>query len=45
MKIKFKVNIDTKQDMDEINQLIDILGEFRDKLIALADAEDEEYDD
>jgi hypothetical protein len=44
MKIKFELNIDTKEDMEEIHQLIDIVGEFRDKLIALAEDEDE-YDD
>lgn len=43
MKIKLEVEIDTKQDMDEINSLIDIVSEFRDKLIALQ--EDEGYDD
>ena len=35
MKIKLEVEIDTKQDMDEINQVIEIVSEFRDKLIAL----------
>lgn len=44
MKIKFELNIDTKEDMDEIHQLIDIIGEFRDKLIALAEGEDYEDD-
>ena len=45
MKIKLEVEIDTKQDMDEINQLVDIVSEFRDKLIALQDDDDEEYYD
>ena len=46
MKIKLEDEIDTKQDMDEINQLVEIVSEFRDKLIALQeDNFDEEYDD
>lgn len=46
MKIKLEVEIDTKHDMDEINQLVEIVSEFRDKLIALQeDNFDEEYDD
>ena len=46
MKIKLEVEIDTKQDMDEINQLVEFVSEFRDKLIALQeDNFDEEYDD
>ena len=43
MKIKLEVEIDTKQDMDEIEQLIAVVSEFRDKLIALHDDE-EDYD-
>jgi|TARA_B000000609_G_C24136260_1_gene328498 hypothetical protein len=46
MKIKLEVEIDTKYDMDEINQLVEIVSEFRDKLIALQqDDFDEDYDD
>lgn len=46
MKIKLEVEIDTKQDMDEINQVIEIVSEFRDKLIALQEDDyDEDYDD
>ena len=45
MKIKLEVEIDTKQDMDEINQVIEIVFEFRDKLIALQDDDEEYYDD
>ena len=41
MKIKLEVEIDTKQDMDEIEQLIAVVSEFRDKLIAL---HEEDYD-
>ncbi len=44
MKIKLEVEIDTKQDMDEISQLVEIVSEFRDKLIALQE-DDEDYDD
>ena len=44
MKIKLEVEIDTKQDMDEIYQLVEIVSEFRDKLIALQE-DDEDYDD
>tara|TARA_B100000941_G_C28068685_1_gene332906 strand:+ start:121 stop:261 length:141 start_codon:yes stop_codon:yes gene_type:complete len=46
MKIKLEVEIDTKQDMDEINQLVEIVSEFRDRLIALQEDDfDEDYDD
>ena len=45
MKIKLEVEIDTKQDMDELEQLVSIVSEFRDKLIALQDDDDEEYYD
>ena len=46
MKIKLEVEIDTKQDMDEINQVIEIVSEFRVKLIALQEDDfDEDYDD
>ena len=44
MKIKLEVEIDTKQDMDEISQLVEIVSELRDKLIALQE-DDEDYDD
>ena len=46
MKIKLEVEIDTKVDMDEINSLVEIGSDFRDKLIALQDDDfDEDYDD
>ena len=46
MKIKLEVEIDTKQDMDEINQLVELVTDFRDKLIALQEDDfDEDYDD
>ena len=45
MKIKLEVEIDTKQDMDELEQLVSIVSEFRDKLIALQEDDDEEYYD
>ena len=45
MKIKLEVEIDTKQDMDEIRQLVDIVTEFREKLIALQEEEDYDGDD
>tara|TARA_B100000902_G_scaffold359604_1_gene375569 strand:- start:21597 stop:21737 length:141 start_codon:yes stop_codon:yes gene_type:complete len=46
MKIKLEVEIDTKVDMDEINSLVEIVSDFRDKLIALQDDDfDEDYDD
>ena len=44
MKIKLEVEIDTKQDMDEINQVIEIVSEFRDKLIALQEDDFDEGD-
>tara|TARA_Y100000389_G_C17178586_1_gene372797 strand:- start:379 stop:510 length:132 start_codon:yes stop_codon:yes gene_type:complete len=43
MKIKLEVEIDTKEDQTEISGLIDLITEFRDRLIALEDGED--YDD
>ncbi len=43
MKIKLEVEIDTKEDQTEITGLIDLVTEFRDRLIALEDGED--YDD
>ena len=45
MKIKLEVEIDTKQDMDEIRQLVDIVTEFREKLIASQEEEDYDGDD
>jgi len=45
MKIKLEVEIDTKQDMDELEQLVSIVSEFRDKLIALQDDDEDYYDD
>ena len=44
MKIKLEVELDTKADSEEINQMIEIVTDFRDKLIALQE-NDEEYDD
>ena len=46
MKIKLEVEIDTKEDMDEINSLVELVTDFRDKLIALQEDDfDEDYDD
>tara|TARA_Y100001958_G_C20834068_1_gene283568 strand:+ start:376 stop:510 length:135 start_codon:yes stop_codon:yes gene_type:complete len=44
MKIKLEVEIDTKEDSSEISQLIELVTEFREKLVALHEIE-EEYDD
>jgi len=44
MKIKLEVELDTKADSEEISQMIEIVTDFRDKLIALQE-DDEEYDD
>jgi hypothetical protein len=43
MKIKLEVEIDTKEDQTEISGLIDLVTEFRDKLIAME--EGDYYDD
>ena len=43
MKIKIEVEIDTKEDIGEIQDVIEIITEFRDKLVALD--EDNYYDD
>ena len=48
MKIKLEVEIDTKEDSSEISQLFELVTEFREKLMALHDIEDdfdEDYDD
>lgn len=44
MKIKIEVEIDTKEDIDEIKDVIEIITDFRDKLVAL-DEDNEYYDD
>lgn len=41
MKIKIEVEIDTKEDISEIQDVIELVTEFRDKLVAL----DEDYYD
>ena len=41
MKIKIEVEIDTKEDINEIQDVIEIITEFKDKLIAM----DEDYYD
>jgi|TARA_R110002153_G_scaffold5049_1_gene23576 hypothetical protein len=42
MKIKIEVEIDTKEDMSEIEDLVEVVTEFKEKIIALQEAE---YDD
>ena len=39
MKIKLEVDIDTKEDQDEVNSLVELVTEFRDRLIALQDGD------
>jgi len=43
MKIKIEVEIDTKEDIGEIQDVVEIINDFKEKLIALT--EDEYYDD
>jgi len=43
MKIKLEVEIDTERDMNEISQLVELVTEFRDRLMDLQD--DGDYDD
>lgn len=43
MKIKIEVEIDTERDMNEISQLVELVTEFRDRLMDLQD--DGDYDD
>jgi|14BtaG_2_1085337.scaffolds.fasta_scaffold36009_3 hypothetical protein len=43
MKIKIEVEIDTKEDISEIEDVIAIVSDFKDKLVALD--EGEYYDD
>ena len=42
MKIKIEVEIDTQEDMNEISDMVELVTEFRDKLVALVNGE---YDD
>ena len=41
MKIKIEVEIDTKEDINEIQDVIELITEFKDKLVAM----DEDYYD
>ena len=41
MKIKIELEIDTKEDINEIQDVIELITEFKDKLIAM----DEDYYD
>jgi hypothetical protein len=43
MKIKIEVEIDTKEDMSEISDMVELINEFKDKLVAIS--EGEYYDD
>ena len=42
MKIKIEVEIDTKEDTQELSDLVELVKEFRDRLISLGD---DDYDD
>ena len=42
MKIKKEVEIDTKEDTQELTDLVELVTEFRDRLISLGD---DDYDD
>lgn len=44
MKLKLEVEIDTKEDQQEIDDFIGLITEFRDRLLALQDGEWEEDD-
>ena len=41
MKIKIELEIDTKEDINEIQDVIELITEFKDKLVAM----DEDYYD
>ncbi len=43
MKIKIEVEIDTKEDIGELQDVVEIINDFKEKLIAIT--EDEYYDD
>ena len=43
MRINLTVEIDTKEDLNEIQDLVDIITEFKEKLVAMS--ESEYYDD
>ncbi len=42
MKIKIELEIDTKEDINEIQDVIELITEFKDKLIAM---DEDFYDD
>jgi hypothetical protein len=42
VKIKIEVEIDTKEDINEIQDVIELITEFKDKLVAM---EEDYYDD
>tara|TARA_B110000090_G_scaffold58777_1_gene67193 strand:+ start:280 stop:408 length:129 start_codon:yes stop_codon:yes gene_type:complete len=42
VKIKIEVEIDTKEDINEIQDVIELITEFKDKLIAM---DEDFYDD
>lgn len=44
MKLKLEVEIDTKEDQQEIDDFISLITEFRDRLLALQDGEWEDDD-
>tara|TARA_Y100000389_G_scaffold199555_1_gene238170 strand:+ start:374 stop:508 length:135 start_codon:yes stop_codon:yes gene_type:complete len=44
MKLKLEVEIDTKEDQQEIDDFIGLVTEFRDRLLALQDGEWEDDD-
>jgi hypothetical protein len=44
MKLKLEVEIDTKEDQQEIDDFIGLITEFRDRLLALQDGEWEDDD-
>ena len=44
MKLKLEVEIDTKEDQQEIDDFIGLITEFRDRLLALQEGEWEDDD-
>lgn len=40
MKIKIELEVDTKEDTNEIEDFVSLISEFRDKLIELRDGDE-----
>jgi len=39
VKIKIELEIDTREDLNEIQDLVDLVTEFKEKLVAMSESE------